>query len=653
MKKLVNILFLVATLFALPSFTSAPAPSTVVVSGSSGGGAVPVLTGATIRIANAANPVVPANSILPTAGNITSGLINTDQSITLTACAIAATDRNGVASWNASLFTVVVNSTSCQLSTGASGLPGAGYAYLPITASNANGASLAQMVAVWWRSNSVASSAANVVSAAPITIVAPASNPATGWPVGQVLGRIGMDVTPGVTWPGACAITAGNGSGLFQVVATPKYHCTIETNATMPASGTATLTISATPTGGSAGATGTVTINWSTLPSTAPVVSQQACAWMAPVASSSTCTVSVSNGDPTACKIASGDPGQPAWFTIQTGTASCVIKPTATLQTLSSSLGSPVLFVQATNANGTSVGNYVVIGIGPSSSPGTGDVAHSAATSAGYTQLVVDAASMSPSNIDFTESYQPGYILYSGHEQFSAPWSCDTTLFNCRYSGNPSHWDPTQDQDGDPIAPTTHFSTGTLVFPTGSQGSYMYSCTVFGIIPNNTQFNTVGNAFANGYFYDFLFTMPPATDTSNGNGAFTHALQYDMSNWIAPPSGMVGGNMVEVDWPEWGTVVAGHNDHAFNYYTILGGYTGNFDGEGDQPGSGLHHFQVLWLPNSRGGATNGTVRFFMDGVEAVNSPVSPTVTALDSQFQCIYVGNAPLTLSSVKIWQHP
>src|SRR5262249_34324044 len=83
-------------------------------------------------------------------------------------------------------------------------------------------------------------------------------------------------------------------------------------------------------------------------------------------------------------------------------------------------------YVTATNANGTSIGNYVTVSLGQSSAPSGCGQACTDANSFGFTNLVFDESSMNLATFDTTDSGLPGFHWYGNSPNFSGQFTvCD------------------------------------------------------------------------------------------------------------------------------------------------------------------------------------------------------------------------------------
>jgi hypothetical protein len=534
-------------------------------------------------------------------------------------------------------------------------LTGAGFAYLFVTATNANGTSLSTPVALQWKTWTGA--APNVI-ATPVNLTVPAG---TSLVSGTILGRVGTDTVAGATRPTSCTATGVTGITAAQSVY--GYHCLITANATLAASGSGTLTVTAN--NGANGTSASVPIQWGTLSSSAPVVSQASFSVTTPVAPNALVGTVPATNTPTSCTL-EGDPGNPIpYFSISAVASGCQININPALTSnLTGSLGSPLLYVKAANSSGNSIGNYVNVAMGLSSGPGTATAAASAATTAGMTNLIVNDTTLANAQFDTKDSKQPGYHWYGDHANFPGNYNaCDmgNGRYQCDYAGFQSFFDPSaKDQDGD--------TPGTVILPDGNSGvlsivsgsgQEMYSCAQFGIAPNNINLGNAsiphiaGQAYGPGFYVDIQAAFPASAIGSSGQAIALWAMPttWIQNGWIANPSPASGGYLTEFDLME--TEFGGNlNYWQYNQNVSATGFT-NLYPTGSLPTDGaFHHYQGLVVP------ATGAVSMYIDGVlkgsTTFNS--SSVYYALSNQMFCWFLApgtTATLQVKSFQVWEHP
>lgn len=607
----------------------------------------------TVTVTSAANkPVVTGASFsitTPQASSFTVGTLSVSPAAS--SCAIAAGSTGTTGS-----FSVAQSGGNCVVSS--TSLSGAGFAYLNVTATNGAGASSTTPINVQWRTFN-----SNVPNAIPasINLVVPAGISLT---TNTIIGRIATDTTAGAPPPNNCTVSNvafTNGSGSFTAAKSQNgYNCIISVGSTaLSANGTATMTVTPANTNGN-GASAAVTVMWSTLSASAPVVSQANFTLTLPVSSGTTVgSVPVTNS-PTSCAI-SGDPGNPTpYFSIAPSGSTCVI---TTNKALSGNLGSPLLYVTATNASGMSIGNYVAVSLGTNSDPGTATAAATAAHNAGYTNLVLNDSSMTSGVVDFTGSGLPGFHWYGNHNNFPGQYAaCDGGGghgFMCDYADGPSVFETfPRDQANDNLTLQSVSVAGGVLSLTNLIGQ-VQSCDQFGRTPYNTQFPLIGHAFGGGYYIDEAVSFGSLSiGVAPESAIWSVPVSWFQNAWITNPSGT---HPVEVDFAEteFGSNVV---EWFYNSTTSVPGtciYANPGLCSGTFPSDGAtHHFQTLIIPTTRGSGT-GTVTIFYDGVQKgqFSYTSSSGFFDLDSQLACLVLpsvaNSVTQTVSSVQVWQHP
>jgi hypothetical protein len=562
------------------------------------------------------------------------------------------------------------------------GLTGAGSAYLNVVATNASGNSVTTPVTVIWKAWT--SAVPNVI-AAPVHLLAPAG---TSLAAGRIIGRLGIDTSAGACWNTSanssctpnpsCAITGGSGSvSSFQVVASSwGYHCIIEANTTITASTSATLTITATNKNGT-GSAASIPVSVTIQPSGTPVVSQTNLTLLTPAAKNAIVGTVPATNTPSSCTIFGGDPGNPggdsgppaaAYFAIAPVSGGCQI---TTNQALSGSLGSPILYVIAANGLGTGMGNYVVVGMGPTVTSWPSYVPGSTLSSLGYNRLIINDTSMVNAQIDFTNSGLPSPTIhwYSSGANFASQPLCDTgssfgTSYACDYADGPSLFDAQpKDQAGDTLtSPRVSVANGVLTVSTTNGANTLLSCGQFGNEPWNNIYPVIGHAYAGAYYMDFVVDLPAnPTPSSHFGGLWQLPLQL----WVNPLSSPQGSHAQEWDLVQniYGMYLEDYtsnaNGYAYNSATAVAAMQSN--GAPYPTDGASHHYGVLVEPSAIHGSSQGLVTMYVDGVAKGTSVYSTggANSGTDTQQGCVYIGygiqgSAPAQhISSFQVWQHP